>query len=35
MWNTFAPVVKLLSGAQEVNAPNGYWDTGYLEKVFP
>jgi hypothetical protein len=36
MWNTFAPVVKLLSGVQEVNAPNGYWEIGYLKKkVFP
>lgn len=37
MWKTFAPTVQLLSGVQEVNASNGYWDTGYLKKkkVFP
>jgi len=34
IWKKFAPAVKLLSGVQEVNASNGYWDTGYLKKCF-
>jgi hypothetical protein len=32
IWNKFAPAVKLLSGVQEVDASNGYWETGYLQK---